>query len=164
MEGVMCVRVPVCVHACVCMCVIAINLADPVAPSYCLIHVCFIRMLKVTRQTRPGSLKCTPTSRSGEKERLEVTTGKVLRSHFGLNPIWLTSTEEIKAAICLKSLNNVRQSVKHTPAALYIMHRRPAEGLLRRDNMTYPRERGERERHLQDGDRGGNERGSATWI
>lgn len=28
------------------------------------------------------------------------------------------------------------------PAALYIMHQRPAEGLQRRDNMTYPRERG----------------------
>lgn len=34
------------------------------------------------------------------------------------------------------------QSVKHTPAALYIMHQRPAGGLLRRDNMTYPQETG----------------------
>jgi len=61
---------------------------------------------------------------------------------------------EIKAVICLKRLNNVRHSVKHTPAALYIMHQRPAEGLLRKDNMTYPRERdggkrGERETERQ---------------
>lgn len=115
------------------------------APSYCFIHFCFMKILEVTGETRPESLKRAPTSRSGEKERLRVTAGKALVSHFGLNPIWLTSTEEIKAAICLKSLNNVRQSVKHTPAALYIMHRRPAEGLLRRDNMTYPQERGGRD-------------------
>ncbi len=54
------------------------------------------------------------------------------------------------------------------------MHQRPAEGLLRKDNMIYPRERdgekgGERQRgetnrqalreeHRLDGDRGGNER------
>lgn len=44
-------------------------------------------MLKVTGETHLESLKRAPTSRSGEKERLRVTTGKALLSQFGLNPI-----------------------------------------------------------------------------
>lgn len=82
----------------------------------------------------------TAESERGEK-RFRVTTDGARLSRFDINPLWLTSMVEIKAAICLKRLNNVRHSVKHTPAALYIMHRRPAEGLQRKDNMTYPRER-----------------------
>lgn len=74
-------------------------------------------------------------------KRFTVTTDGARLSRLGINPLWLTSTLEIKAAICLKRLNNVRHSVKHTPAALYIMHQRPAEGLLWKDNMTHPRER-----------------------
>lgn len=79
-------------------------------------------------------------------KRYRVTMAEACLSHFGINPLWLTSTVEIKAVICLKRLNNVKHSVKHTPAALYIMHQRPAEG---KDNMTYPQERkreGKRER------------------
>lgn len=102
-------------------------------------------------------------------KRYRVTMAEACLSHFGINPLWLTSTVEIKAVICLKRLNNVKHSVKHTPAALYIMNQRPAEG---KDNMTYPQERREeregkkevmnrqvlREKQRLDGDRGGNER------
>lgn len=103
--------------------------------------------------------------RAGEvtrEKRFRVTTAEARLRRFGRNPPWLTSTAEIKAAICLKRLNNVRHGVKHTAAALYIMCQRPAEGLLWKDNMTYPRERrrdGRRERQAPDGDRGGNE-----WV
>lgn len=90
-------------------------------------------------------------------------------SRFSINPLWLTSIVEIKAVICLKRLNNVKHSVKHTPVALYIMRHRTAEGRLWKDNTTYPsfwetrrerrREREETKRYLErKRDRGGNER------
>lgn len=76
-----------------------------------------------------------------KNKRFTVTTDGARLSRFAINPLWLASMVEIKAVICLKWLNNVRRSVKQTPAALYIMHQRPAEGLPWKDNMTYPRER-----------------------
>lgn len=101
-------------------------------------------------------------ARGGKKKqkRFRVTTVGARLSRFGINPLWLTSMVEIKAAICLKWLNNVRHSVKHTPAALYIMHQRPAEGLLRKDNMTYPRERW-KEEGRREKERGDEQTG--TW-
>lgn len=114
---------------------------------------------------RAGKMSCSEVG----IQRFRVKTAEARLSRFGINPLWLTSTVEIKAVICQRWLNNVRPNVKHTPAALYIMHQRPAEGLLRKDNMTYPWERGRGGRGREgrqagkhserlERDRGGNER------
>ena len=134
-------------------------------PRNCLIRFCLtVRSLNwLDRHPVPHSVFkiCAGQKKWGrkkKKERFRVTSVEARLSRFGINPLWLTSTVEIKAAICLKRLNNVRHSVKHTPAALYIMHQGPAEGLLRRDNRTYPRERWREGEEEREGKRGGTNR------
>lgn len=51
-------------------------------------------------------------------------------------PINLWSGDKSSDTVCLNWFNNVKHSVKHTPAALYIMHQRPVEGFLWKDNMS----------------------------
>lgn len=45
---------------------------------------------------------------------------------------------EIKAVICLKRLNNVRRSVKHTPVASTLFTKGQWRESCEKDNMTYP--------------------------
>ena len=116
-------------------------------------NILFLNLSLKYAQGRQWEMTESERRRKKNKKGLRVTTVGARLSRFGINPLWLTSTLEIKAAICLKRLNNVRHSVKHTPAALYIMHQRPAEGLLRKDNMTYPWER-RREEGRREGETG----------
>lgn len=90
---------------------------------------CIYSRLKLAKTVKNGALK----NLRGQSSMAEAHL-----SRFGRNPLWLTSTSEIKAAICLKRLNNVSHSVKHTSAALCIMHQRPPEGRAWKDNTTYP--------------------------
>lgn len=133
-------------------------------------HICFTKQfvvesrifLNLSFQICAGQRR-RARARGGEKVFRVTTAGARLR-RFGINPLWLTSMVEIKAAICLKRLNNVRHSVKHTPAALYIMHQRPAEGLLQKDNMTYPRERWREREGGREAQREGGREGGRRWA
>lgn len=92
---------------------------------------------------------CRKIRKGCEKSRGQSSMAEAQLSGFGRNPRWLTSTPEIKAVICLKRLNNVSDSVKHTSAALCIMHQRPLEGQAEKDNTTYPGGTGRGEEELR---------------